>query len=160
MSLFENNEYRWRETYFVLFERSNRPSCADIRAVLSDLGDRYEIGELAESEGGEFESLTLYSPMDSSAMDILLVEGEDVTDQIHELLHEWKGTALSEHEKKSINRLKQCELRLDVLHFERIVDDGEDEDEVLDPGGLLIVLEKLGKLVHGIAIDPQSGAMM
>ena len=77
MSLFENSKFRWRETYFVLFDRLNRPSCADIRAALSDLGDRYEIGESLENDDAQFESFALFSPMDCAAMDILLVEGED-----------------------------------------------------------------------------------
>ena len=37
MSLFENDEYRWRETYFVLFHEENRPSADAIVAALYDV---------------------------------------------------------------------------------------------------------------------------
>ena len=38
MSLFENDEYRWRETYFVLIEEGNRPSGKALQDALVELG--------------------------------------------------------------------------------------------------------------------------
>jgi hypothetical protein len=51
---------------------------------------------------------------------------------------------------------------LDVLHFEQITEAGEEDDqeELLDPSAVLIVLGALAKLTDGIAIDPQSGILM
>lgn len=42
MSLFENDEYRWRETYFVLFEEENRPLAKDVQQALLKLDPRYK----------------------------------------------------------------------------------------------------------------------
>ena len=39
-------------------------------------------------------------------------------------------------------------------------EEAEEEDEFLDPGSLLIVLEQLAELCHGIAIDPQTGSVV
>ena len=36
MSTFERDEYKWRETYFVLFESAKRPSLKKIEATLRD----------------------------------------------------------------------------------------------------------------------------
>jgi hypothetical protein len=34
MSMFENDQYRWRETYFVLFDSSRTPSLKKIEETL------------------------------------------------------------------------------------------------------------------------------
>ena len=50
-----------------------------------------------------------------------------------------------------------------MLHFEQIPEDpdesGEDE-EMLDPSALLVVLGVLAKLTHGVAVDPQAGTFL
>jgi hypothetical protein len=160
MSLFENDQYRWRETYFVLFEEKNRPTAEDTVACLKKLGSRYEVTDVRRDDYGRFESLTLLSPMDYAAMDITYLAGEDVTAHVEELQRELKTASLTSAELAKLKRLPSCNARFDVYHFEQIVSDGDDEDEFLDPGALLIVLERLAKLCHGVGIDPQSGAVM
>jgi hypothetical protein len=68
VSLFEDDMYVYRDTFFVLFERKNRPTTEQVRAALSSLGSRYElVPQAAEQEKGEdgqatMESFTLRSP--------------------------------------------------------------------------------------------------
>jgi hypothetical protein len=162
MSLFENNHYRWRETYFVLFNHKHRPSLDAMKATVKQLGKRYELTEIRVDTEGRLESLTLNAPYDYAAMDITYITGEDVAEQVAELTRDMKGMALTPEEKLKLKRLPDCDARFDVYHFEQIVDDEEatEEEEFLDPGALLIVLESLAKLCHGVGIDPQSGAVM
>jgi len=64
--------------------------------------------------------------------------------------------------RPALKRMKQCDGRFDVLHFEQVVD-FEDEDEaegMLDPTALLVVLDALAKLTDGIPVDPQAGTML
>ena len=82
MSLFENDEYRWRETYFVLMEARCRPVGDVIREALRKENRRYEISDARLSPDGQFESLTLYSPDDNAAMDITYIDGEEVAEQL------------------------------------------------------------------------------
>ena len=60
MSLFENEQYRWRETYFILFEEPRRPTIAQVRKSLKQLGDDYELVDPRGDAQGRFETLTLY----------------------------------------------------------------------------------------------------
>ena len=50
-----------------------------------------------------------------------------------------------------------------MLHFEQVPEDVEDEaedDEMLDPSALLVVLGALAKLTGGVAVDPQAGTFL
>lgn len=156
MSLFEDSKYQYSDTFFVFFNRENRPDIEKIEASLAELGPRYETIQRKESDGA-FESLTFVSPYDFSAMDIVVVEGEEVTNQITNLMDEFKRITLTGDEPSKISSLGNCDARFDIFHFERS-DVGE--EEALDPGGLLLVMEKLSELCDGIALDPQSHSLM
>ena len=162
MSLFENDEYQWRETFFVLFVANHRPTGELIRTTLGQLNRRYQLGDTRVDENGEFESITLYSPDDNAAMDITYIDGEEVVEQTLEMVEEMKRSGVSDEEKTAVKQLSACNARLDVYHFEKLsFVGGEDEDEeYLDPGSLLIVLEQLSELCNGIPVDPQTGAVL
>ena len=157
MSLFENSQYQYRETYFVLFHRSDRPTVANFEQALKDLGTRYEFDGARTDDDGRFESATLESPYDFAAMDISYMEGEDVSNQVNELNEQLKHTTLNGDELKKLAKLHDCDARFDVFHFEKVV---SDEDEFLDPGALLLVLEKLAELCNGVSIDGQSNSII
>lgn len=158
MSLFEDKNYQYRETYFLLFKRENRPEVDKLQAALSELGPKYETVNVKENDD-VFESMTVRSPYDFSAMDITYVEGEDVTSQVEELLEELQTTTLTGDDHKKIARLEGTNARFEIYHFEQ-VGEGASEDEFLDPGGLLIVLEKLAELCEGVGVDPQSNSLV
>lgn len=157
MSLFEDNSYQYRDTYFVFFQRENCPDSGSIESALAELGSRYRTMKRSENDG-EFESLTFVSPYDFSAMDIVLVQGDEVQSQIGELMDEFKTMTLTGEESGKLSKLDQCNARFDIFHFEQVAS-GE-EDEFLDPGGLLLVMEKLSGLCQGIALDPQSHSLL
>ncbi|MCA9154489.1 MAG: hypothetical protein KDA38_06860 [Planctomycetales bacterium] len=161
MSLFERPEYRWRETYFVVFPRANRPGRGQVEACLRGLDRRYDITTGRADEEGRFESITLVSPQDFSAMDITYLEGDDVAEQVAELHRELADSVLTDDEQAKWNRLRGCDARFEIFHFEQMMEEDEQEaDEYMDPGALLGVLERLAQLCGGVGIDPQSGALM
>jgi hypothetical protein len=162
MSLFANGDYRWRETYFVLFNQSKRPSSEQLKRALRELGPSYQISDESQGEDGNLESMTVVSPYDFAAMDISYVSGEDVTEQIAELNAELSGEQLTPAERDKLDRLSRCDARFDIYHFERVVGDDslDDPDEYMDPGSLLVVLERLVRLCDGISVDPQTGSLM
>jgi len=164
MSTFENDQYKWRETYFILFDAAKRPTVAKISKALRGLNARFELDNVAGDDAGAFESLTLRSPQDYAALDISYMEGEEVRQQGAELAEEMRPTAADTEERTKLARLPKCDARLDLLHFEQIVGGGdageEGGDELLDPSALLNVLDALVKLTGGVGIDPQSGTVM
>ncbi len=61
MSLFENDNYDYRDTFFVLFENHNRPGGTAVKTAIEQIADNYELKNLREVDG-TFESVTIISP--------------------------------------------------------------------------------------------------
>jgi hypothetical protein len=164
MSLFENEEYQWRETYFVLLDAKNRPLGTELAQALRRLDPRYQVTNVRADSQGLFESLTLISPDDYAAMDITCVLGDEVREQGAELADKLKASASSD-ELAVIRRIPYCTARIEVYHFEQLVfvgssgEEGE-TDDFMDPGALLVVLGKIAKLCDGIVVDPQAGSLL
>ncbi len=161
MSTFENDRYRWRETYFVLFPASRRPALKMVENGLAHLSNRYTLEDIGGDEQGRFESLTLISPDDFAALDVCYTGGDEVLEHARELVQELASTVEPE-QKILLKRLKEYNGRFDVLHFEQIGDsaDEDEPDELLDPSTLLTVLDELTRITGGIAVDPQSGTIL
>jgi len=158
MSMFENSNYRWRETYFIQFDSENRPSLKEVQQVLSSASERFVLTNLSADKKGRFESLTLLSPDDFSALDISYLNGPEVLEQGNEFADELKAAGCAGEDKARADKLRRYQGRFDILHFEQISDE-EDLDEMLDPSALLLVLETLAQLTEGITVDPQSGTI-
>ena len=45
MSMFEDSHYRWRETYFVLFDSQKRPSVEQVEENLAALNNHFELSQ-------------------------------------------------------------------------------------------------------------------
>lgn len=161
MSTFENKNYRWRETYFVLFDAKKRPKLMSVVNAIGELSDRYELVNPVADAKGHVETLTVLAADDHAAMDICYLEGEEVLEQMPDLVKDLKRSAEDTFPDFPISNILTYDGRFDVLHFEHIEDAfEEDEDEMLDPSALLIVLETLAKLTGGVAVDPQSGTVL
>ena len=86
------------------------------------------------------------------------VQGEEVTNQIEELKTEFRSVTLAGDDMEKLKQISECDARFDIFHFEQCEFPGE--EEMLDPGGLLIVLETVARLCDGVGLDPQSQALM
>jgi len=161
MSTFEDDRYRWRETYFVLFPSQRRPSLKVVEKKLAALSRRYSLENSSGDEMGNFESLTVISPDDFAAMDVCFTSGAEVLEHSEELVQEL-ATTIEPQQKPLLKKIREYDGRFDVLHFEQIAEAaGDDEsDELLDPSALLAVLEELARITAGIAVDPQSGTIL
>jgi len=160
MSLFENDLYQWRETYFVLFDEVNRLQAEEVVKALTEQDGHFEVTNVDADEAGRLESLTLRSPEDSSAMDITYVVGDEVAEQIAELLQTFARVTLDEVEREKLNLLGECNARYDIFHFEETSFTDNEQEEILDPGALLLVLERLTALCEGVGVDPQSNSFI
>lgn len=161
MSLFADSRYQWRETYFVLFDGKRRPKADAVRKAIEELKAKLEVVEASAADDGTLEAMTVLSHADSSGMDITFVAGEEVQEQVAELKKEWRGQPVTEDDKPKLELMLSATARYDIFHFEEVGDSLEDDDEgPLDPGTLLLVLEKLARVCHGVSVDPQSGALL
>lgn len=162
MSTFENSRYRWRETYFVLFDERRRPKLTAVTKALSALNKRFELSNLSADAEGGFDSLTLTSPDDFAALDICYTGGAEVSEQAASLVEDLKKAGADGPPPVPWEQIKKYTGRFDVLHFEQIPEDDEsgEEEEMLDPSALLVVLGVLARLTHGVAVDPQAGTFL
>ncbi len=158
MSLFGNKKYQYRETYFVLFPSARIPKVEAVEKMLARIGRQYELADRQENEQG-LESLTVISPRDFSAMDIVLTSGEEVRAQVKEVLDAARTMTLSSDDMRKLGKLRDFDTRFDIFHFEETAT-ATDDDKYLDPGGLLVVIEGLAALCHGVALDPQTLSIM
>jgi hypothetical protein len=161
MSLFENSQYRWRETYFVLFDAKKRPPLKDVIKALKSLKKRCVLIDPMADENGFVDSLSLISPNDFAALDICYTDGDEVLEQGAVMVDEFKKLGFEGQPPVPWKTIKQYDGRFDVLHFEQIPEEDDDSgDEMLDPSTLLAVMGALAKLTGGVAVDPQSGTFL
>jgi hypothetical protein len=167
MSMFEDSQYRWRETYFVLFASRKRPTLKAVARALSALNEHFVLKNPSTDERGRFDSLTLLSPDDFAALDICYTGGEEVLEHAASLAKEMQPAACEMRKTDALQRLLQCDGRFDVLHFERVPEQADEEeprddesDEMLDPSALLLVLGALAKITGGVVVDPQAGTFL
>ena len=158
MSLFENENYEYTDTFFVFFKRENLPTASAVEAAIQELGSRYDFGKVAYRQD-QFESMTILSPQDFSAMDIVLDLNTEVASQVEELANEFRSVTLEGDDLAKLEKFKTLDSRFDLFHFEKKVAGGE-PDAFIDPGGLLIILEKLRSLCDGVGLDPQSQMLL
>jgi len=158
MSLFGNDRYKWRETYFVLFRREDHPL---VEAVASALETGHnKVTNVNGDVEGRFESATVESAEDFSGMDVTFVAGEEVRDHVKELLNDFAKQTLTSEDEARLNLLGECDSRFDIFHFEEVENESGGEEEFLDPGALLLVIEQIAHLCKGVGIDPQSGSLL
>jgi hypothetical protein len=161
MSMFEDNRYRWRETYFVLFDAKKQPKLTSVTKTLSALNARFQLTNLNADAQGRIDSLTLIAPDDFAALDICYTDGAEVLEQGASLVEDLKRAGADSPPPIPWEQIKKYDGRFDVLHFEQASEDSEEEDEgMLDPSALLVVLGALAKLTGGVAIDPQAGTFL
>lgn len=161
MSMFQDDSYDWRDTYFVLFQSGHRPQLEEVKRIVEQLNPRYELSNLHADENGQFESLTIRSPADFTAIDVSFLDGEEVIEQRDTFLEELAGEDRDEFEQEKWERFAQCDARFDVMHFEQVSDaEQEGPDAMVDPGALINIIDALTDLTEGVGIDPQSGMLM
>ncbi len=161
MSTFEDHNYRWRETYFVLFPAKKRPKLQTVAKTIQAINPRYELCNLNADSQGLIESLTIISEEDYAALDVCYTSGDEVREQATALVEDLKKYCSDTGAEIPERKILAFDGRFDVLHFERIGEiPDEEEEDMLDPSALLIVLETLAKLTGGLAVDPQSGTIL
>jgi hypothetical protein len=163
MSMFEDSHYRWRETYFVLFDAKKRPKLTAVTKAIGALNKRFQLTNLSDDGEGRFDSLTVISPDDFAALDICYTGGAEVLEQGASLVDDLRKAGADSPPPVPWEQLKKYGGRFDVLHFEQISDEadaGADDEELLDPSALLVVLGVLANMTGGVAVDPQAGTFL
>jgi len=155
-----SNEFEWRETYFILFKTNNRPTLTQVEHAIGSLSDRLQLQDLRANDEGRFESLMVRSPDDYAAIEISFEVGDAVIEQSTELAKQLQ----SEASQEVLTKLVSSDARLDLMHFEQMVEgavvDDDEMGDMLDPSSLLMIVDVLVGLTEGVAVDPASGTIL
>src|SRR6476646_9661908 len=135
------DQLEWRDTYFVLFQQSRRPTVTQVEAAITETSRRLKLENLEADEDGLFESVLVPAPQANAAVDIRYEVGDAVIEQSAELAKQLND----EIEPKQLQQMLKSNARLDVMLFERIRNEdfgGDEEDEEweggsVDPSSLL-----------------------
>ena len=118
MTLFDDDRYDWRETYFVYFESSHRPKLPDVRRALKVYAPFFNILNSQADPDGHLAEMTVASYEDHAALEIVYREGNDILDEARYLVQSLKNEA-SEEERVQFQKIVHCKARFDVHHFEQ-----------------------------------------
>ena len=121
MTLFDDDRYNWRETYFVYFETSRRPKLPEIRQALKILAPFLTILNSTVDEDDNLIAMTIASYEDHAALEITYQEGGDILAEAQHLFHTLKKEA-SAKEVSQLERMAHYKARFDVHHFEQTAD--------------------------------------
>jgi len=121
MTLFDDNRYDWRETYFVYFESSHRPKWTEVRRALRDNAPFLSILDHKTEPDDGLVAMTIASYEDHAALEIVHREGNEVTAEARLFANTLKEEA-SEEECLKLKKIVQCKMRFDVHHFEQTAD--------------------------------------
>jgi len=158
-------QLEWRDTYFILFQRSARPTLTQVEGAIAGASRRLKLENLEADDDGMFESMLVQAPQDNAALEISYETGDAVIEQSADLAKQLKDDLTADQ----LKRMLRADARLDVMLFERVQGDAwsdrsdSDDDwetESIDPASLLSVVEALTKLTHGLPIDPASGGIL
>jgi hypothetical protein len=164
MQADDGDQLEWRDTYFVLFQQSRRPTLTQVEDAILGASSRLRLENLEADDDGLFESVLVQAPQDNAALEISYETGDAVVQQSADLAKQLKG----ELSGAQLQQMVRSDARLDVMLFERVREgawgDQEDDEDWesggLDPSSLLGVVEALAKLTGGLPIDPASGSVM
>ena len=162
MSLFDDPNYRWRDTFLVLFDDEQRPTVELALSAIQQIG-KFEVRNSSASESQHIESITITSNVDLTGLEILYVAGAEVVEETEALVVELTEDAMLLGQENALVQLSAANARFDILHFEKITENSNepsDDDELMDPGSLLTVTAALADLVNGVAVDPSSASFV
>src|SRR3954453_3317998 len=114
-----DDQLEWRDTYFVLFQESRRPTLTQVEAAITETSRRLKLENLEADEDGMFESLLVQAPQDNAALEISYERGDAVVEQSSELAKQLK----EELGPKQLKQMLKADARLDVMLFERVKED-------------------------------------
>ena len=118
----------------MLFDVHKRPKLQIVAKTIQALNHRYELKNMSADDHERIESLTIISPEDYAALDICFTSGDEVREQAVSLVADLKKSAGDTGTEIPEAKLLSYNGRFDVLHFERIDEmSDEEEDEMLDP---------------------------
>jgi len=119
MTLFNDDRYNWRETYFIYFESSRRPKLPEVRRALQTYAPFLCVLHSKADLNEHLVEMILASYEDHAALEILFREGKDVQSEARNFARTLKKDG-SQEECAKLQKIEQCRMRFDIHHFEQL----------------------------------------
>lgn len=119
MSLFNDERYCWRETYFIVCSPALRPKFAEFSAMLEKSIPTLRIRDKKVDSFDSIEFLSVVSLEDKSGLDIVYQENENSLQETAALLDEIQQQTTTDKTRQLADKASSFTGRLDVLHFEQ-----------------------------------------
>lgn len=174
-TLFDNPEYEWRETLFVLFDGGKHPPLTYEQLQTLATEDPFSFLEITSpryTPEGLLKRALFLSPETHSAVEIQYRQGRAVLEQSM-AFYESTRAILDDDERRLWQKILHLSSCYELVYFEKPdlkskvaapmpdVLPFEPEDMTFyDPGTLLFLMEKLTQRTCGAAVDPQSGMIL
>ncbi|MDR0522580.1 MAG: hypothetical protein LBH00_12120 [Planctomycetaceae bacterium] len=118
MTLFDDNRYDWRETYFIYCEPEHRPELTEFYRVLRTHAPLLSVTEGETEPDDLIRKLTIASYEDHAAVEAVYREGDDILAEARLLVHSLTKDA-SECNTGQLQKVSRCRARFDIHHFEQ-----------------------------------------
>jgi len=119
MTFFDDDRYNWRETYFVYFESSHRPKLPEVRRALQTYAPFLSVLHSKADRNDNLAEMTIASYEDHAALEILFREGKAIQSEAQHFARTLKKDG-SQEERAKLQKIEQCNMRLDIHHFEQL----------------------------------------
>ena len=123
MTLFDDDRYNWRETYFVYFESAHRPKLTEVRRALKTYAPLFTILDSKAEPEGNLVEMTIASYENHAALEIVYREGSDVQAEAQHFVRSLANEA-TEEELSHLQKIERCMARFDIQHFEQTAGTG------------------------------------
>jgi len=119
MTLFSDDRYNWRESYFVYFESSRRPKLPEVRRALQTYAPFFCVLDSKADRNEDLVEMTIASYEDHAALEVVFRAGKEVLTEAKHLAKSLKKD-VSPEERAKLQKIVQWNMRFDVHHFEQV----------------------------------------
>ena len=102
-----DEQLEWRDTYFILFQQSARPTLTQVEAAITESSRKLRLENLEADEDGLFESVLVQAPQDNAALEISYETGDAVIQQSADLAKQLKDDLKA----KQLQRMLKADAR-------------------------------------------------
>lgn len=122
-TLFDDERFTWRETFFILLEPQQRPRQDDVQALLRTVPGRVRLLDASPASGVLLGTMTVMSLDDHSAVEIRYSQDPAIAEEMKSLAKTFLDTA-THKEVALLKKAIHLPAKIEMQHFEQTAGSG------------------------------------